>query len=120
MNNSKNITLNYPEIIDLIPHRHPFLLIDRVEEIIVNESAEISSTIKYSKLILLWQFLHLALSIKKENKGILSNHLIVFLQLGQKERLYMTLFSIGIRWIQTFEKLPQMAPKIKKKAKITN
>ena len=39
MNNSKNITLNYHEIIDLIPHRHPFLLIDRVEEIIANESA---------------------------------------------------------------------------------
>ena len=39
MNNSKNITLNYHEIIDLIPHRHPFLLIDRVEEIIVNKSA---------------------------------------------------------------------------------
>ena len=39
MNNSKTITLNYHEIIDLIPHRHPFLLIDRVEEIIANESA---------------------------------------------------------------------------------
>ena len=39
MNNSKNITLNYHEIIDLIPHRYPFLLIDRVEDIIVNESA---------------------------------------------------------------------------------
>ena len=39
MNNSKTIILNYHEIIDLIPHRHPFLLIDRVEEIIVNESA---------------------------------------------------------------------------------
>ena len=39
MNNSKTITLNYYEIIDLIPHRYPFLLIDRVEEIIVNESA---------------------------------------------------------------------------------
>ena len=39
MNNSKSITLNYHEIIDLIPHRYPFLLIDRVEEIIVNESA---------------------------------------------------------------------------------
>ena len=39
MNNSKTITLNYNEIIDLIPHRYPFLLIDRVEEIIVNESA---------------------------------------------------------------------------------
>ena len=39
MNNSKTITVNYHEIIDLIPHRYPFLLIDRVEEIIVNESA---------------------------------------------------------------------------------
>ena len=39
MNNSKAITLNYHEIFDLIPHRYPFLLIDRVEEIIVNESA---------------------------------------------------------------------------------
>ena len=39
MNNSKIITLNYHEIIDLIPHRYPFLLIDRVEEIIVNETA---------------------------------------------------------------------------------
>ena len=39
MNNSKTVTLNYHEIIDLIPHRYPFLLIDRVEEIIVNKSA---------------------------------------------------------------------------------
>jgi 3-hydroxyacyl-[acyl-carrier-protein] dehydratase len=39
MNNSKTVTLNYHEIIDLIPHRYPFLLIDRVEEIIVNQSA---------------------------------------------------------------------------------
>ena len=39
MNNSKTVTLNYHEIFDLIPHRYPFLLIDRVEEIIVNKSA---------------------------------------------------------------------------------
>ena len=39
MSNSKTITLNYHEIFELIPHRYPFLLIDRVEEIIVNESA---------------------------------------------------------------------------------
>ena len=39
MNNSKTINLNYHEIIDLIPHRYPFLLIDRIEEIIVDESA---------------------------------------------------------------------------------
>ena len=39
MINSKTITINYNEIIELIPHRHPFLLIDRVEEIVENESA---------------------------------------------------------------------------------
>ena len=39
MNNTKTITLNYKEIIDLIPHRYPFLFIDRVEEIVKNESA---------------------------------------------------------------------------------
>ena len=39
MSNSKTITLNYHDIFDLIPHRYPFLLIDRVEEIILNESA---------------------------------------------------------------------------------
>ena len=39
MNDFKNITLNYNEIINLIPHRYPFLFIDRVEEIIENKSA---------------------------------------------------------------------------------
>ena len=39
MINSKTIILNYHEIIELIPHRYPFLLIDRVEEIVENESA---------------------------------------------------------------------------------
>jgi len=39
MNNSKTISLNYNEIINLIPHRYPFLLIDRVEDIVENESA---------------------------------------------------------------------------------
>ena len=39
MNNSKTITLNYNEIIDLIPHRYPFLFIDRIEDLIKNESA---------------------------------------------------------------------------------
>ena len=39
MNDSNTITLNYHEIIDLIPHRYPFLFIDRVEEIIKNKSA---------------------------------------------------------------------------------
>ena len=39
MNNSKTITLGHDEIIDLIPHRYPFLLIDKVEEVIENKSA---------------------------------------------------------------------------------
>ena len=39
MNNSKTVKLNYHEIIDLIPHRYPFLLIDRVEEINLNKTA---------------------------------------------------------------------------------
>ena len=39
MINSKTSNLNYHEIIDLIPHRYPFLFIDRVEEIIKNQSA---------------------------------------------------------------------------------
>ena len=39
MNNFKTISLNYNEIINLIPHRYPFLFIDRVEDIIANESA---------------------------------------------------------------------------------
>ena len=39
MNNFKTISLSYNEIINLIPHRYPFLLIDRVEDIIENEIA---------------------------------------------------------------------------------
>ena len=39
MNDSKTTILSYHEIIDLIPHRYPFLFIERVEEIIENESA---------------------------------------------------------------------------------
>ena len=38
MNKYKTITLNYNEIIGLIPHRHPFLLIDKITDIIINKS----------------------------------------------------------------------------------
>jgi 3-hydroxyacyl-[acyl-carrier-protein] dehydratase len=34
-----SIVLDHPEILELIPHRHPFLLIDRVDEIVTNERA---------------------------------------------------------------------------------
>ena len=35
------ITLNYNEIIELIPHRYPFLFIDKVEDIIENGYLEL-------------------------------------------------------------------------------
>ncbi len=38
MNNEK-LTLNYEDIIKLIPHRYPFLLIDKVKEVVINEKA---------------------------------------------------------------------------------
>ena len=38
-NDGKAIELGHNEIIDLIPHRHPFLLIDKVIDIVKNESA---------------------------------------------------------------------------------
>jgi len=50
----------------------------------------------------------------------LSYHLIIHLHCGQNERSKTIPLSCGNLNIQTFEKLPQMAPKIKKKAKITN
>ena len=64
--------------------------------------------------------MHFLFNNKKETKGILSDHLIVFLQLGQKDRVNITLLSAGIRWIQTLEKLPQIHPNTKKIIKNTN
>ena len=37
MINKKN-SIDSKEILNLIPHRYPFLLVDRIEEIIVNQS----------------------------------------------------------------------------------
>ena len=34
-----NVVLHHPDILELIPHRPPFLLIDRVDNIVKNESA---------------------------------------------------------------------------------
>lgn len=39
MENKESITVNIKEIMELIPHRYPFLLVDKVEELIENESA---------------------------------------------------------------------------------
>lgn len=33
------VVLNHPEILELIPHRPPFLMIDRVEDVVEGESA---------------------------------------------------------------------------------
>ena len=71
-------------------------------------------------LILNSQLLHFAFNKINEISGILSYHLIIHLHCGQNERSKTIPLSCGNLNIQTFEKLPQMAPKIKKKAKITN
>ena len=39
MDNKENIVIELKEIMDLIPHRYPFLLVDKVEEFVKNESA---------------------------------------------------------------------------------
>ena len=49
---------------------------------------------------------------KYEKKGILSNHLILFLQSGQKDRPLAMLPLVGSRYIQTLEKLPHKLPKM--------
>jgi len=35
----ETVVLEHPQILELIPHRHPFLLIDRVDQIIPHEKA---------------------------------------------------------------------------------
>ena len=35
----ENNIVNIEEIIDVMPHRYPFLLVDKVKEIVKNESA---------------------------------------------------------------------------------
>ena len=80
--------------------------------IVVKFIAEISSTKKYWKLILLLQFLHLAWSNKYDKRGILSYQFICFLHDGQKD-LFLTMFPLsGSRYIQTLQKLPHILPKI--------
>ena len=64
--------------------------------------------------------LHFPFKNKYEKKGILSNHLILFLQLGQKDRPLTTLSLFGRRYIQTLEKLPHRPPKMKNAIYNTN
>ena len=64
--------------------------------------------------------LHLPFKNKYEKKGILSNHVILFLQSGQKDRPLATLPPLGRRYIQTLEKLPHRLPRIKNAIYSTN
>ena len=66
------------------------------------------------------QSLHFPFKNRYEKKGILSNHLILFLQLGQNDRPLATLPSFGRRYIQTLEKLPHRLPRIKNAIYSTN
>ena len=56
-----------------------------------------NSIIKYCKGIFFLQDLHFPFKNKKETRGMLSNHLIFFLHLGQKERLVKTCLFLGKR-----------------------
>ena len=71
------------------------------------------STIKYLKGITFLHFLHFPFKNKKEIKGRLSNQFIFFLHLGQNDRPLIICLFFGKRYMQTFEKLPKHAPKIK-------
>ena len=64
--------------------------------------------------------LHFPFKNKYEKKGILSNHLILFLQLGQKDLPLATLQSFGRRYILTLEKLQHRLPKMKTAIYSTN
>ena len=66
------------------------------------------------------QSLHSPFKNKYEKKGILSIHLILFLQLGQKDRPLAMLPLFGRRYIQTLEKLPHKLPKMKNAIYSTN
>ena len=77
--------------------------------------AEINSIKKYLGLISFLQFLHFPLKFKKDIKGILSNHLIFFLQNIQKDLpIKIPFLSSGNRYIKTFAKLPKINPNKKR------
>ena len=80
----------------------------------------INSTIRYCLSIVCLQLLHLPCRKIKDTKGILSNHLIAFLQLGQKDDFKTTPMLLGSRYMQTLAKLPQIAPSIINNKNSTN
>ena len=84
----------------------------------LKNKADNNSTEKYWIEIFFLQNRHLNFKINDEIKGILSNHLIFFLHLGQKDLLDTISKFFGNRYIQTFKKLPIIAPIINKKKKL--
>ncbi len=84
----------------------------------LKNKADNNSTQKYCVEMYFLQNRHLNFKIKKEIKGILSNHLIFFLHRGQKDLLDTISKFFGNRYIQTFKKLPITAPIINKKKKL--
>ena len=64
---------------------------------VLKNKADNSSTEKYRIEIFFLQNLHLNFKIKDEIKGILSNHLILFLHRGQKDLLDTILRFFGNR-----------------------
>ena len=69
----------------------------KIKKIKKNEMIPKSSTIMYRKLIKFLQFLHFPNKKIYEKIGILSNHLIFFSQLGQKDLLITISLPKGIR-----------------------
>ena len=79
-----------------------------------------NSTIRYCLLIVCLQLLHLPCRRMKDIMGILLNHLILSLQLGQKDDFKTTPMLWGSRYMQTLAKLPQIAPNIINNINSTN
>ena len=79
-----------------------------------------NSTIRYCLLIVCLQLLHLPCRRMKDIMGILLNHLILSLQLGQKDDFKTTPMLLGSRYMQTLAKLPQIAPSIINNINSTN
>ena len=65
------------------------------------------------------QLLHLQFKNRNEIIGILSFQVINFLQFGQNDLPDTTPFPKGKRYIHTFAKLPQSAPRTSTKMKST-
>ena len=55
MINKKN-SIDAKEILNLIPHRYPFLLVDRIEEIIVNQSCTGIKNVTINEPFFPWSF----------------------------------------------------------------